>query len=156
MTTVEKYLLTLANCCFTFDHGDGLLGYHGSSPVGGYVSHNMAYFYGCRRHNYFALKIGDTFVEKWSDRGMSVAPPHAKNVEDKVGFRGFWLEFEHPEFLASMFIKIRGANPGFWEDGKIVGSDIGRVWFEPIYCEFVGSEEALETEALLANLSHDF
>lgn len=141
---IEKNLISLLTLCFA---PNGTTSRRECSKV---------YIHGCRRPGFFSLKVGDTFVEKWC---MTYGDFPAPREVELLRENNLHVEFEHPEFLASVRAKVcGGTNLGNWIAGKWEDHDPRAVptYFEIEYCEFVGDIDALESEALLANLSHDF
>ena len=149
---IEGCILTFLNICFK----------DGTSNTRAY---NKTYLHGCRREGFFAFKVGNTMIEKWC--GDSISPFRASkeyqfynDLWGQLGYVEIFLEIEHDEFLATVEVKVSGGDDGQgnWIGGNWVShvEPCSLVKFRITYCQFVGDIEVLETEALLANLSHDF
>lgn len=157
---VEKYLLTLIELCLTDGTPDAR-------------AYNKKYIHGCRREGFFALKIVDTIIEKWSGTGVTPYRVDDQFMElvaryrDQDGDKAY-IEIEHEDFLATVEIVITGGTSGnyisgVWTPHRVFipykngeGPKLKPIRFKATYVDFVGDLDALESQALLASLSHDF
>lgn len=149
---VETYILGLLNLCL-------------KPTVHRAHDYYMQYFSGSRKKGFISFKVGDTIIDKWAGSRRSSETDKffkvgwwslkSRNMDEGLPDNYIYVQIEHPEFLAEVQLFIIGSGKERLYLSEI-RPPIPLLSLEIFSIDFVGSEEALENEVLIANLSHDF